>query len=121
MQNIKRTFKAVLSCLCILFIICLPLSAQTITYTELKKQFLSPPEAASPWVFWYWNQGAISKQGITADLEAMKQSGIGGAYLMTIKDTANPPLMKPAIRQLTPEWWQMIQFAMSEARRLKVK
>ena len=40
---------------------------------------------------------------------------------MTIKDTANPPLMKPVIRQLTPEWWQMIKFAMTEAKRLQLK
>ena len=80
------------------------LTAQTkiLTRAELKKQFLSPPESASPWVFWYWNQASVSPEGITADLNAMKQSGIGGAYLMTIKDTANPPLMKPVTRQLTP-------------------
>ena len=88
---------------------------------ELKQAFLHPPESAKPWVFWYWMQASVSKEGITADLEAMKDAGIGGAYLMPIKDTTNPPLMQPAVRQLTPEWWAMMKFAFEEADRLGIK
>ena len=122
MQMLNRTIKTISTSLCILFILG-TVSAQTriVTRDELKEQFLSPPPSASPWVFWYWNQASVSREGITADLEAMKQSGIGGAYLMTIKDSANPPLMKPVTRQLTPGWWKMIGFAMAEAKRLKLK
>lgn len=83
--------------------------------------FLHPPAAAKPWVFWYWMQASVSKAGITADLEAMKEAGIGGAYLMSIKDTASPILYKPAIRQLTPEWWDMVRFAMQETKRLNLQ
>jgi len=86
--------------------------------SQLEKDFLSPPPAAKPWVFWYWMHGAVSKQGITADLEAMKQVGIGGAYLMPIKDTVTPLLYTPAARQLSPEWWEMVRFAMQESKRL---
>jgi hypothetical protein len=77
-----------------------------------------PSQNAKPWVFWYWMQGGVSKAGITADLEAMKEVGIGGAYLMPIKGPANPPVYTPAIQQLTPEWWEMVRFSMSEAKRL---
>ncbi|MBS1565011.1 MAG: discoidin domain-containing protein [Bacteroidetes bacterium] len=84
----------------------------------LRERFLHPPASAKPWVFWYWMQAAVSKEGITADLEAMKEAGIGGAYLMPIKDTANPPLMQPPVRQLSPLWWEMVRFAMQEAKRL---
>jgi hypothetical protein len=80
-----------------------------------------PTLHAKPWVFWYWMQGGISKAGITADLEAMKESGIAGAYLMTIKGPTNPPIYEPAVVQLTPEWWNMIKFAFSEAKRLDLK
>lgn len=83
--------------------------------------FLHPPATAKPWVFWYWMQAGVSKAGITADLEAMQEAGIGGAYLMSIKDTATPALYKPAIRQLTPEWWEMVRFAMLEAKRLHLQ
>ncbi|MCW3093776.1 MAG: glycoside hydrolase family 2, sugar binding, partial [Ferruginibacter sp.] len=88
---------------------------------NLANIFKSPPPAASPWVFWYWNQAVVSKEGITADVQAMKDAGIGGAYLMFIKGAANPPLMEPAVIQLSPLWWQMVGHAMKEAKRLGLK
>lgn len=65
--------------------------------------------------------GAISKVGITADLEAMKRVGIGGAYLMPIKDTTSRIPFTPTARQLTPEFWSMVKYAMQEAKRLKLQ
>jgi len=78
-------------------------------------------ENAKPWVFWYWVKGAVSKPGITADLEAMKANGIGGAYLMSIQGPDKTPVYAPPAVQLTPEWWKMVEFAMQEAKRLKLK
>lgn len=78
-------------------------------------------ENAKPWVFWYWVKGAVSKAGITADLEAMKSNGIAGAYLMTIQGPDKTPVYSPPAIQLTPEWWTMVEFAMSEAKRLNLK
>lgn len=77
--------------------------------------------SAKPWVFWYWMSASVSREGITADLEAMKEAGIGGAYLMPIKGPAEPPLMTPPINQLSPEWWEMVKHAMNEADRLGLK
>lgn len=80
-------------------------------------------ENAKPWVFWYWVQAGVSKKGITADLEAMKSNDIGGAYLMTIKGgkSSTPSLYEKPVEQLTPEWWEMVKFAMDEAKRLDLK
>lgn len=80
-------------------------------------------ENAKPWVFWYWVQAGVSKKGITADLEAMKFNGIGGAYLMTIKGgkSSTPSLYEKPVEQLTSEWWEMVKFAMDEAKRLDLK
>ncbi|MFC4211004.1 glycosyl hydrolase [Pedobacter lithocola] len=76
---------------------------------------------AKPWVFWYWVKGAVSKAGITADLEAMKTNGIGGAYLMSIQAPDRVPVYSPPAIQLTSEWWKLIAFAMDEAKRLDLK
>lgn len=78
-------------------------------------------ENAKPWVLWYWVKAGVSKAGITADLEAMKANGIGGAYLVTIQGADQTPLYQPTAVQLTPEWWQMVEFAMREAKRLNLK
>ncbi|WP_084290706.1 glycosyl hydrolase [Pedobacter nyackensis] len=78
-------------------------------------------ETTKPWVLWHWIQGGVSKSGITADLEAMKSAGLGGAYLLSIKGAANPPIFSPPAQQLTPHWWDMVTFAMQEAKRLNFK
>jgi hypothetical protein len=88
---------------------------------SLKTLFSTPPSLARPWVFWYWYQASVSRQGITADLEAMKQAGIAGAYLMPIKGPANPPYMDSTVVQLTPAWWAMVRHAMNECKRLGLK
>src|SRR6185503_3047986 len=87
----------------------------------IERNFLNPPASAKPWVFWYWMHGAVSKAGITADLEAMKEVGIGGAYLMPIKDTTSSIPFEPTVRQLSREWWDMVKFAMQEAKRLDLQ
>jgi hypothetical protein len=86
--------------------------------SPLRQAFINPPDAAKPWVFWYWIQGAVSREGITTDLQAMKDAGIGGAYLMSIKGPGATPLMTSPVNQLTPEWWQMVKFSFTEAQRL---
>ncbi len=84
---------------------------------DLQSAFENPPPNAAPWAFWYWNKGAISRTGITADLEAMRDAGIGGAYLMSIKGP-DPQLWDQPVVQLTPEWWDMVRHAFREADRL---
>ncbi|TCD28307.1 DNA-binding protein [Pedobacter psychrodurus] len=83
--------------------------------------FAQQNENAKPWVFWYWVKGGVSKEGITADLEAMKSNSIAGAYLMSIQGPDKTPVYSPPAVQLTPEWWKMVEFAMAEAKRLNLK
>jgi hypothetical protein len=78
-------------------------------------------ESTKPWIYWYWMHGAVTKEAITADLEAMKEAGLAGAYIFSIRDVPNPPLYEPSVRTMTPEWWQMVKHAMSEADRLGIK
>jgi hypothetical protein len=95
--------------------------SQTKVKSALENSFLHPPEAAKPWIYWYWMQAAVTREGITADLESMKQEGIEGAYLMPIKGPANPPFINPPVNQLSKEFWGMVKFAMNEADRLGLK
>lgn len=94
---------------------CVPLQAQQ--ETSIAKRFSKPGHDARPWVFWYWMHGAVSRAGITADLEAMRDAGIGGAYLMPIKDTLHRLPFRPFVRQGSKDWWEMLRFAFQEARR----
>ena len=73
-----------------------------------------------PWTFWYWMYGAVSREGIKADLQAMKDVGLGGCYLMPIRGTADapsdlPPLGEAPAQQLSPHFWEMVDYALSQA------
>ena len=82
---IKRlVFSLVFTIFLLLSSLCV-VAQQRLAGDDFQRAILHPPAAAKPWVFWYWMHGAVSKEGITADLEAMKEVGIGGAYLMPIK------------------------------------
>ncbi|MEN8203865.1 MAG: glycosyl hydrolase [Bacteroidota bacterium] len=58
---------------------------------EIEELFLNPPLAARPGVLWQWMGGLISKEGITKDLEAMSEQGIGGVIVMQMPDQAPYP------------------------------
>ncbi len=88
----------------------------------LRDEFLNPPDSAKPWVYWYWMNGNITREGITRDLESMASSGIGGAYLMTIgkTDPKTTPLAQP-VETLSEQWWDTVRYAVKEAARLNLK
>src|SRR5437588_12713972 len=53
-------------------------------YSTLVRDFQHPPDSARPWVFWFWLNGNVTSNGLTADLEAMKRAGIGGVAIMDV-------------------------------------
>ncbi|WP_207535170.1 glycosyl hydrolase [Desertivirga arenae] len=98
----------------------LVLTALLSLFSQLRT-YSQTADSAKPWVAWYWVQAAVSKEGITADLEAMKQAGIAGAFLMPVKGAATPPVYSPAAEQLSPLWWEMVIHSLKEADRLGLK
>jgi len=55
--------------------------------------FARPPQSARPWVYWFPLDGNLSREGITADLEAMQRVGIGGVlYMETAQGTPTGPV-----------------------------
>jgi hypothetical protein len=97
------------------------LAATVLQAGDLETDFLEPPEAARPWAFWYWMNAAVSPAAVSADLEAMKEAGLGGAYLMPIRGATDPPQWEPPVEQLTPEWWDAVLHAFREADRLGLR
>lgn len=49
--------------------------------------FVTPPANARPRMWWYWMNGCVTKEGITADLEAMKRAGMAEAQMFTVQQT----------------------------------
>jgi hypothetical protein len=82
--------------------------------SELEAHFDHPPGSARPWVYWFWLNGNITSNGITADLEAMKRVGIGGGLIMEV-DQGAP--VGPMDFMGTP-WRELFKHVNAEANRL---
>jgi len=84
----------------------------------LQQGFATPPDSTKPYMYWYWLNNNVSAKGITADLEAMKQAGIGEAYIGHVVSDGIPEGDVPI---LSPEWWQLVAYAVREGDRLGVR
>ncbi len=83
----------------------------------LESGFTNPPDSARPQTWWHWMNGNITKAGITADLEAMKEIGLGGATIVNV-DCGIP---RGPVAFMSPEWRADFKFAVQEANRLGLK
>lgn len=83
----------------------------------LAKNFVSPPDEARIWVYWFWLNSNITREGITADLEAMKRVGIGGVLIMEVDQGA--PVGPAAF--MGDQWRDLFKFMISEASRLGIE
>ncbi len=68
----------------------------------------------SPFCFWYWMYGAVSKPAIQADLVAMKNAGLRGTYLMPIYSSERRPEYNGQADQLSPLFWDMVGYSMQQ-------
>ena len=91
-----------------------PVLAGPAAAANLEEQFRNPPASARPWVYWFWLNGNITREGITADLEAMRRVGIGGVLIMEV-DQGTPP---GPVAFAGPQWRELFKFVLAEAHRL---
>ena len=82
------------------------------------EDFRNPPSSSSIHAWWHWLDNAITKEGITKDLEAMKKQGISAATILNVGLFGEPDLGVPQIKFATSEWFQMFEWALTEANRL---
>ena len=81
---------------------------------SMEADFKTPPAEARPWVYWFWLNGNITREGITADLEAMARVGIGGVLIMEVDQGA--PL--GPVPFMSDQWRELFKHVHSEAKRL---
>jgi len=70
------------------------------------------PPLGQAWVYWFVMDGNQSKEGITADFEALKRVGIGGVIFMEV-DVGVP---RGPVEFMSPQWREMFKHANSEGR-----
>ncbi len=92
-------------------------SAAAAPADDLSAGFIDPPDAARPHTWWHWMNGNVTREGLTADLEAMKRVGIGGAQIFNVSEGI-PDGPAPF---MSPQWLELFRHAAAEADRLEME
>ena len=102
----------------------LSLAALTITALStqandnLKNLFCNPPESSKAQIWWHFTTNHISKDGMSKDLEAMKDLGINTAHVFIADYCGNLPAEN--VKTMTPKWLDAMEHAGKEAKRLGI-
>ena len=76
--------------------------------------FLNPPSSTKPRTWMHAMSGNMSKEGMTKDLEAISEAGVGGVMLFTV--THGIP--QGNVKFNSPEYYDIVKHAASECERL---
>ncbi len=79
--------------------------------------FQNPDGQAKPFVRWWWNGLRITKEEIIRELDMLKQMGIGGVEINSIRfpETADPLDYQP-MQWLGDEWVEVVGFTVEQAK-----
>lgn len=83
----------------------------------LERGFADPPAEARPWVLAVALDGNLSREGITADLEAMARVGLGGLVFYEVEQGTPPG----PVRFGSPAWRETFRHLITEADRLDLR
>ncbi len=94
------------------------LAVSSTTAATLEQSFENPPDSARPWVYWYFMDGNTTREGMKADLDAMKAAGIGGVLILEVEGGRVP---RGPVEFLSPKWLELFGYAIAEADRLGIE
>ena len=82
----------------------------------LVTDFQSPPDSARPGVYWYFMDGNLDGDEMAADLESMKESGIGNLVFLEV----NVGVPRGPVEFMSERWQDLFVRAVREAERLGI-
>ena len=80
--------------------------------------FQNPGRESRPETWFHFIGGNISKEGVSADLEAVKSAGIGGIHLFHGQFGGAWPRVPEQVACLSEKWDSLVGFAADECKRL---
>lgn len=86
----------------------------------LLDNFLQPADQYKSSCYWWWFNGLINKAGITRDLEAYREKGMGAVLLVNSAGGLGGVPFPQGAPFLSEAWKELYRHAMKEAKRLKI-
>lgn len=77
----------------------------------LEAGFVSPPDSAKAHTWWHWMNGNVTKEGITRDLEAMREAGLGGFHAFHVTDR----ILHGPVDYASESWHQLMEHTIQKA------
>ncbi len=87
---------------------------------SLEQAFRNPPDSARPRQYYFWLNGNVTKEGITADLEWMRRVGLVGVNVFDV-NVGTPQFVDQRLVWMSPEWKDAWRHMAEEARRLDME
>ncbi|MFA7370043.1 MAG: glycosyl hydrolase, partial [Kiritimatiellales bacterium] len=84
-------------------------------FQTLEREFITPPDACKPRVFFFFENEVMDQPGITADLEALKSVGVGGLIVFAEYRTG---MKAGKVAMFSKEYDAGMQHLLKEAERL---
>jgi hypothetical protein len=83
-----------------------------------ERQETWPPvsKESKPWTRWWWHGSALTKEGITAEMEAYHKAGIGGLEITPIYGVYGAE--DQFVDYLSPKWMDLLMHVLKEGTRL---
>ena len=76
----------------------------------------APTPTARPWTRWWWQGSSVTRDGLTAAMEAYRAAGLGGLELTPIYGVRGEE--DRFVPYLSPAWMALLDHTMAEATRL---
>ncbi|MDR1887010.1 MAG: hypothetical protein LBQ70_03760 [Prevotellaceae bacterium] len=89
------------------------------TLKSLAQQFAAPADDYKPHAWWHWLGSNFSKEGMTKDLQVMKEAGVGGVVVFNAPSWLDPeknPWQHQTYRSVA--YWDALKHALAEAKKL---
>jgi hypothetical protein len=86
-------------------------------YTRMALAFQNPPDTARPGVYWYFMDGNLNRQEMTADLESMKAAGLGNLVFLEV----NVGVPRGPVDFMSESWQNLFAHAVGQAQRLGIE
>ena len=92
----------------------------------VEDDFLDPPRAARPYVWWHWMGSNVTDFGIERDIDAMAGAGVGGAVIFSLAAQCGPwagltNAVNPKLRYRNDEYWRLFKVAADAAERAGIR
>jgi hypothetical protein len=87
-------------------------------HVNAQSQWPAITQTNKPWTRWWWEGSAVDKKNLTWAMQQYQQAGLGGLELTPIYGVKGHE--SEFIDFLSPKWMDMLQYTLSEAKRLNL-